>query len=180
MAQQGYAGASIQAIATAAGLAPGLVHYHFDNKLEILLELVDTLAQRLDTATEALSTDGATPLQQLDAHIDARLALGPHADADAVRCWVGIAAESLHNGEVRAVFNAAIERELNGLHALIKTASGRKDPETRNAASAVLSAIQGAMQLATATDAMPAGFAASTVRAMARGLVRELAPEADV
>ncbi|HEY3497153.1 MAG TPA: helix-turn-helix domain-containing protein, partial [Polyangiaceae bacterium] len=47
MAREGYEGASIQAIGRAAGLAPGLVHYHFDTKQEILVELIETLTRRL-------------------------------------------------------------------------------------------------------------------------------------
>ena len=40
MADRGYERASVTAIAKAAGLTPGLVHYHFHNKKEILLALV--------------------------------------------------------------------------------------------------------------------------------------------
>ena len=35
LAREGYEGASVQAVARVAGLAPGLVHYHFRRKLEI-------------------------------------------------------------------------------------------------------------------------------------------------
>ena len=37
VAVSGYSGATIQAIAAQSGLAPGLIHYHFDDKLEILV-----------------------------------------------------------------------------------------------------------------------------------------------
>jgi len=43
MAKKGYDRASISEIAAAAGLAAGLVHYHFDSKLEILLAVLDRL-----------------------------------------------------------------------------------------------------------------------------------------
>ena len=44
MAKHGYDGASIADIARKAGLAPGLVHYHFDSKLEISIEAVRKIA----------------------------------------------------------------------------------------------------------------------------------------
>ena len=37
MAERGYEKATVSAIAQAAGLTPGLVHYHFKNKQEMLL-----------------------------------------------------------------------------------------------------------------------------------------------
>jgi len=50
LSERGYERSSVQAIASAAGLSPGLVHYHFKNKLEILVELVE----RLDGVLEIL------------------------------------------------------------------------------------------------------------------------------
>jgi len=44
MAERGYDGASITDIAASARLAPGLVHYHFSTKLEILIEATRRLA----------------------------------------------------------------------------------------------------------------------------------------
>ena len=45
IARHGYEKATIQAIAAQAGLAPGLIHYHFKNKQEILVSLIGTMAQ---------------------------------------------------------------------------------------------------------------------------------------
>ena len=42
--EHGYDKATIQTIAQKAGLAPGLIHYHFKSKEDILLELVKSLA----------------------------------------------------------------------------------------------------------------------------------------
>ena len=52
MAERGYARASITAIGKAAGLSPGLVHYHFGSKQEVLLALVDRLSARLEERLE--------------------------------------------------------------------------------------------------------------------------------
>ena len=57
MAQRGYAGASVAAIAAQAGLSTGLVHYHFKHKRAILLALVASLAEQILARFEARSAD---------------------------------------------------------------------------------------------------------------------------
>ena len=84
MAQKGYDGATIADIAKAAGLRSGLVHYHFENKQEILLALLEQLvAQHAERLRGALSTTDNDPRLQLGAFIDVHLALGKHADPNA-------------------------------------------------------------------------------------------------
>jgi Bacterial regulatory proteins, tetR family len=46
LADHGYAGATIASIALEAGIAPGLVHHHFDNKAELLSGLLQDLVSR--------------------------------------------------------------------------------------------------------------------------------------
>src|SRR5690242_8084135 len=64
MARSGYDGASIADIAEAAHLTPGLVHYHFKNKQEILLaalhELVARHRERLEARLEKALIDVVT------------------------------------------------------------------------------------------------------------------------
>lgn len=85
MAKRGYDGASVNEIAKAAELTPGLIHYHFKNKQEILLaalaDLVARHEERLDESTEGSlqhvgqgrarsATDGATHLTSpISAHL---------------------------------------------------------------------------------------------------------------
>ena len=52
MARRGYDGASVADIARAARLTPGLVHYHFKNKQEILLAALRDLVARRDASLE--------------------------------------------------------------------------------------------------------------------------------
>src|SRR6185503_18176636 len=89
MAKQGYDGASIADVARVAKLTPGLVHYHFKSKQEILLAVLEELVERhlskLD-ARLALETDGARA--QLSAFIDFHLGLGADADPEALACWI--------------------------------------------------------------------------------------------
>lgn len=178
MAERGYDGASVAAIARQAGLAPGLVHYHFGSKQEILLGLVDALRANLSERLERRLAEATTPWARLDAWIDAHLALGDDADPAAVACWVAIGAEAVRTEAVRATYQAAVTADLDRGEELVAAVLAAElgpsaTPSARAAATGLLAAIEGCYRLAAAApDAVPAGFAAPSVRHMARGLLR--------
>src|SRR5688572_24235760 len=88
MARQGYERASVADIAAAARLAPGLVHYHFESKLDILLALLDELAaEHHERLGAALDAAGASPRARLAAFIDFHLSTRS-ADPEALACWI--------------------------------------------------------------------------------------------
>lgn len=166
MAERGYDGASVQAIARRAGLAPGLVHYHFTSKQEILLEAVRELARVAERRFEALARRAKTPRDRLRAFIDSRLATGKGASPPAVAGWVVVGAEAVRQPEVRAAHEAAIRAQLVLLERLLGEHAGHalKDGEARQLAAIVLAAIEGAFQLsASARGVMPAGYAAKAL-----------------
>ena len=177
MADRGYDGASVAAIARAAGLAPGLVHYHFGAKKDVLLALVETLAGSLAARHAARVASAETPWDRLDAWIDAHLALGDGADPAAVGCWVVIGAEAVRSDDVRAAYEAAVVADLDRGEALVADVLvARHGPDAaepaRALATALLAAIEGCYRLAAgAPGAVPSGFAAPSVRHMARGLI---------
>ncbi len=174
MAKKGYEGSSVQEIAAAAGLAPGLVHYHYKTKQEILLALLDHLVElqsnRLDQALEGLHG-----LEALDRFIDAHLALGRSADPEALACWIALNGEAIRQPEVGEAFGRALATFRAQLLTLLKEGAGSGSflctvPE--EAASAIFAAIQGYFALAaTARNLIPKGSAAPAVRSMARALV---------
>lgn len=164
MAKQGYEKATIQAIAAEAGLAPGLLHYHFKKKQEILVSLVTTLAdygQRRFTELVGASED---PDARLRAYIEARLGLGPGASQEIVAAWVMIAAEAVRQPEVREAFQRAVVVELDLLTSLLADClreRGRQEAGARKLAAGVLALTEGAYQLACAAgEVMPTGYAA--------------------
>lgn len=177
MATRGYEGASVVAIAEAAGLAPGLVHYHFKSKQEILLALVDELGTRLARrAWEA--TEGAVDARgRLLAWLDAHVALGSGADPAAVACWVAIGAESLRQPEVHAVYAAALTQERAELERLLTDAAAPARltaQRRRQFASGLLAAVQGAYLVGTAApDAVVSGFARPALHAMVDGMLSQ-------
>ena len=73
MADKGYEKASIQSIAKAAGLSPGLIHYHFKTKQEILVELTAQLSQIAQDRFAAKVEEVSSPMERLNAYIDAAL-----------------------------------------------------------------------------------------------------------
>lgn len=54
LAEQGYRATSIKAIARAAGVAPGLIHYYFASKEDLLIEVLRWVAQSRRSALSGL------------------------------------------------------------------------------------------------------------------------------
>ena len=175
--RRGYAAASIQEIAQEAGLNAGLIHYHFENKQEILLTLFAHLESLVDVRMQAqLAAAGQhiSPEEQLDAMIDAFLALDTRTDQRAVQCWTMLSAEAVHNPALAELFAQAIRKHQEHLERIFAAALGipRARKVVKIAAAAVLSAIHGSFLLGCATPGViPAGSAAMGVKQMARGLL---------
>ena len=71
MARKGYDGATVNDIAAEADLTPGLVHYHFRNKLEILLTEIVKIEADIDLLRQEVQSgmmrpgDSATRISHL-------------------------------------------------------------------------------------------------------------------
>ena len=180
MAEHGYEKATIVAIAKKAGLAPGLIHYHFKSKGEILLYLVRLLADMSRARYEQMAATSATPQDKLLAYINARLAKGEGALPEAVSAWVVIGAEAVRQPEVRAVFQEAIVAELGLIQSLLTAClqDQKKSMEgVPELAAGLLAFMEGAFQLASAAgDIMPQGYAAATARAFIENSLAAQAP----
>jgi TetR/AcrR family transcriptional repressor of bet genes len=166
MAEYGYEKATIQLIAQKAGLAPGLLHYHFKTKAEILLELVKTLAELSRRRYFEFAESATNPEGKLHAYINARLGKGQGADPKAVVAWVVIGAEAVRQPEVREVYEEAVRAEMVLIQSLLSACLKEKRKQVKNVqrlAAGLLAFMEGAFQLASAApDAMPTGYAAAT------------------
>jgi TetR/AcrR family transcriptional repressor of bet genes len=179
MAEHGYDGASVPAIAEAAGLSPGLVHYHFQNKQEILLSLIDELGALVRARYERRAQAASSPRARLHAFLDAHVALGSDASPEAVACWVAIGSEALRHKEVQLAYKRVLRSALDELTALVEAVlrdERRKLDAAAELAAGLMAAIHGFYQLATAAHAAPRGSAAPALRRMADGLLAS-APE---
>jgi TetR/AcrR family transcriptional repressor of bet genes len=177
IARKGYSGASVQDIAQEAGLTPGLIHYHFESKQEILITLFNQLEslvnRRMESGIRKLGT--ANPLAALDALIDAFLALDDTADRLATSCWTMMSAEAVYNPGLGDVYKKVVHAQLRQIEKFAQLACNARVPKkkVRAAAAAILASIHGSFLLAsTAPGTIPAGSAASSVKLMARGLLR--------
>jgi TetR/AcrR family transcriptional repressor of bet genes len=175
LAEHGYERATIALIARQAGLAPGLIHYYFPSKREILVSLVRSVSDYADTRFHNAVPDPATPLQRLQAYFEARLGLGQGANAEVAAAWVMIGAEAVRQPEVREVYQAAVAQELGALTTLLADClrqDGGDPAAAAGLAPALLAFMAGAFQLASAAEAvMPKGYAAPAALDMAcRGM----------
>lgn len=180
MATSGYSGATITAIAKAAELTPGLVHYHFKNKLEILLHLVVIIHARYEARLDAALSTLSRPEAQLDAFIDLHLSTGSSADPELTASWVLIAGESQREASVKVAFAGILRRSAEQLEAILHRGRAEgvfscREGEVPAAATALLCAIQGYVVVAaTARDLIPRGSAARQTKRMAAGLLYPL------
>jgi len=175
MAERGYEKASVAAIARAAGLSPGLVHYHFPRKRSILLRLIERLAADLMARLEERLAELSDPGERLAAWVEAHLARGAEADPRRVACWVGAAAEATRDPEVAAAFRGALEGSHALLVELVRAALRARGQSTRRAralAAAIQASAQGYFLLSlTAPDAVPEGSASPTLLGLLEGLL---------
>jgi TetR/AcrR family transcriptional repressor of bet genes len=171
MAREGYERATVAAIGKAAGLAPGLVHYHFASKGEVLLELVARLISSVRARYAAL----AETEDSLHAFIDAHLKLGPNADPRAVAAWSVVGAEAVRPGDVRSAYRRALASTLREMRRLVTARLRDNGRSTQNAGSisaALVAAVEGSFRVAaSAPRLLPRGFAAPMVRRMADHLI---------
>ena len=166
LAEHGYAQATIQLIAKRVGLAPGLVHYHFKTKAEILVELVKTLADQFRSRYAHLAQSAHSPEDFLFAYVNARLAKGEGENPAVVAAWVMIGSEAVRLPEVRAIYQQAIAAEFSLLKGLLSDYLASEQKSVDNVdqlTAAMVSLMEGAFQIASgAPNVMPVGYAATT------------------
>ena len=167
MSELGYEKASIQAIAKEAGLASGLIHYHFKTKQEILISAVGWIASAAEERLTSMQEGQQNPWDRLEAFINARLATGETQMPEIVSAWVVIAAESIRQKEVRDIYQDLVKIQLEMLSALlVEVWEGKPkvDEEVSHLSAIIVAAIEGAFQLSvTAPQAMPQNYAAEAV-----------------
>lgn len=162
MATQGYAGANMRAIADAAGLTPGLLHYHFSSKQAILLGLLDSLAAAWSARIDP-DLQGEAALRAV---VDATLAVG-QGDPAARACWLQIGALAAQSEAVQAAWQAVMRQQVNGLITMF-TAEGKGADE----AAALLALLEGYLRLGTSCPGVvPAGSAAPLAHRVLTGLL---------
>lgn len=156
LATVGYERASTKSIAARAGLTPGLLHYHFASKLDMLLALVDAMCAEAD-ARCSLDDTGDDPHAVLKAYVESRVGLGPRADERQVRAWVALVAEAMGQPRVRERLAKWLGRDQARIAELL-WAAGVPDP--REHAALLLAMILGCFSMrALKVPGVPRGYA---------------------
>jgi len=176
MAEHGYEKASVQVIAKEAGLAPGLIHYHFKTKQDILLALVNWIASSATERFQKMESDINAPWDKLETFVKARLETGDTQMPEVVSAWVVIAGESLRQPEVKKIYQDLINHQLKMLEKMIAdvwAGKSKEDKDVIHLSAIVMAAMEGAFQLsATASEVMPTNYASSSVLALIKNQIK--------
>jgi TetR/AcrR family transcriptional repressor of bet genes len=176
MAKRGYAGASIADVAEQAKIAPGLVHYHFKTKLEILVAAVEELGKDYDARLDRLLARAAGDSRaELRAFVEAHLHVGSDADAETLACWIDMSSEAVREQQVEMAVGQVMWRAYSRLRDIIVRGRERRVfvcAEPQVATVGILAAIHGYFVLsATARTLIPPGSATRATLAMCDGLL---------
>ena len=175
MARTGYDGATVAAIAAEAGVATGGVHYHFEAKADILMELVERLTTTAANRIVSRLRDDQTPRERIAAVLDGLLAVDDDADPSAVALWALVGAEAVRNREVARSYGqwlgAARGHLLDAFRKACR-AERRRPDGAREAAAALVALVEGYYAVAAgAPGTVPPGSAAPTARRIAYALL---------
>jgi len=94
LSQVGYARTSLRDIAQHSGVSVGVVHYYFEDRVDLISYCTRRYKQEFAKMLEATLTGGNTPQQTNAAFIDA-LVSAVENDADKHRLWYDIRAQAL-------------------------------------------------------------------------------------
>lgn len=161
LAEHGYAGATVAAVADEAGVAPGLVHHHFTGKADLLGSLLEDLMARFRRRMHTHEESG----DPLGAWAAAAVALGADADVVAARCWVGVFAEAVRQPPLFAQVRRLVDTEIEAIR---RRSGGRLSEQD---AGAVLAFVVGALVVGAFAPRKTAGFAAPALRKLVTALM---------
>lgn len=154
LADHGYAGATIASVAAEAGVAPGLVHHHFENKAELLRGLLQSLVLGFRQRVHRYEDGG----DELLAYVDGALKLDEHADQIVARCWVGVFAEAVRDPTLFGQMRRLIDTEISAIQERSGGVFSSQD------AGCVLAFVIGSLVVGAFAPRKTAGFAAPGLR----------------
>ena len=165
--ERSYAEASVANIASVAGLTPGLVHYHFATKRQILLALVERVVEgwRARTAQRLVGVDD--PAARVRAVVDATLDLGAGARPADARLWGTLGGEAARNEDVAQAVRHALTEAMQQLEHDLGALGVRAPAQT---ARALVAAMEGVFRLA-ALGLVPEGEGAALVHRLVDAVV---------
>lgn len=85
----GFADTTVARIAAKAGVSPGIVHHYFADKDDLLFETMRRMLSALRADLLSRLSTSTTPLQRIEAVIDASLA-GPQFEPEVMAAWLAL------------------------------------------------------------------------------------------
>jgi AcrR family transcriptional regulator len=159
LCEHGYADLSTQHIADASSKSKSLIYHHYDDKDDLLLDLLDHLLDRFQQETRV---DAEDPREHVEAVLDAVLAVDLPPERRAfTRAMVSLRAQAAYDDAYREHFQRHDAVVRDGLRDAVE--AGRRtgafrDVDPDRVASFVVTAIGGAMtaRVTGDEDAVPA------------------------
>lgn len=160
LGRQGYAATSTKDIAREAGVAPGLLHYYFDSKEEILIEVVEGLVREIAASHREAVQSVDDPLEAVANAMDfaAARCTGPGF----CRLLLDAYSLALSNESVRARLQPLLDETISSTEETAEQIKGSLSvPELglpmRDLAVAIVGAMDGAALLSTIRGEPPDG-----------------------
>ncbi|BCH35611.1 TetR family transcriptional regulator [Mesorhizobium sp. L-8-10] len=128
LAQLGYANTSLRDIATQSGVSVGVIHYYFEDKIDLISYCVEQYKAEFVARMRLIIDSSTSPDSMVEGFIDG-LARTIEEDADAHRLWYDIRTQALFDESFRPTVNE-IEGALIGIvrHLLDRLGATAIDP----------------------------------------------------
>jgi AcrR family transcriptional regulator len=141
LAEQGYDAATIKAIAREAGVAPGLLHYYFASKDELLIEVLKDISQRYTVSGRQMSA--SLPAEQLgEAGLNDALQRTLHSP-ETYRLRYELFALGLRNPALLPAVRSLLASGRSGISHVVHTAVGERSFDASTLASILLACFDG-------------------------------------
>jgi AcrR family transcriptional regulator len=161
LGRQGYANTSLKQVASQAGIAPGLLHYYFQSKEELLVEVVAAIDVQL-TADWDIDTAGISdPMARINTGME-RAVANTAGNPEFIRLLLDCYALALDYPNIRPRVQAMIEGFCSRIRSEIEKMAGiipgddAIDPELVDFPGAIAGAINGIAFTSLVRDKSPA------------------------
>lgn len=141
VAERGYEGATIKEIARAAGITPGLVHYYFAGKDQLLVEMLQEESRRYTAAMTALAKDA--PCDELATRALAEPRERVKRQPQWYRLRAELFAEALHNPAIAPGTRELLAGGRAGIAEVAHRALGKKAGDPQALAAVLLACFDG-------------------------------------
>lgn len=141
LAEKGYEGATVKEIARAAGVAPGLVHYYFASKDELLVAMLQEESQRYSAAMQRLAA--SVPAEDLTRLAMAEPERRTLEQPEWYRLRYALFALALHNPTLAPAVRRLLAGGRAGIATLVSKALGEQASNPDAVAAVLLAAFDG-------------------------------------